>query len=300
LAQSFVNAGIQMEESRREEEEKRRQRELDDARKLAATERRARLITNAMLGAAIILIAALSFTPIRNEVWRQQAMGPALIPIPESNVILGDSRYNNEDPVFLPKDSYSIEAFRIEPYEVTNERYLLCVNSGNCSLPIAPSASYDGEANKSLPVVKITAIQASQFCAWLGRRLPSDLQWERAARYTDERLWPWGNSTPSPELANFFYEAEPRLQPVGQLMNGKSPEGIHDLAGNVLEWTRSAYSNPEKSELDLNAVKESDRLIVRGGGYNTNYESMNNTIAFRFPASPFAFNSAIGFRCAAK
>ncbi|HXD10522.1 MAG TPA: SUMF1/EgtB/PvdO family nonheme iron enzyme, partial [Anaerolineales bacterium] len=300
LAQSFVDAGIQMEESKRQEEAKRRQKEIDDAHKIAVTERQARQRTLGFLVIALMLVGVLAFDPVRDIWLQQQALGPMLIPIPGSAVILGDSRFNLADPSFLPRDNYSIEAFSIEPYEVTNKRYLLCVKSGNCSLPIAPSAGYDGDANADLPVVKITAVQASQFCEWLGRKLPDEMQWERAARFTDERLWPWGNPNPSEHLANFYYTAEPTLQPIGQYENGKSEEGIYDLAGNVAEWTSSSYFNPGKPELDLNLATSEDRLSVRGGSYDGNYEFMSNTIAFRMPASPFAINAAIGFRCVSK
>ncbi len=287
-------------------EEARRQKELKDAQKLAESalararaERRGRLLTIGMLIAALTLVGVLSYDPVRRAILRQQAMGPALISIPESEIMLGDSRYTNDDPSYLPRGSYIVEAFEIEPYEVTNERYLLCVKSGNCSLPIAPSSSYSGDANTKLPVVNITAVQASQFCEWLGRRLPSDLQWERAARFTDERIWPWGNFPPSVKQANFYYEEDPILQPIGQYESGKSPEGIYDLAGNVWEWTRSAYFSGQP-DLDLNSTTQPDAVSARGGGYDSNFESMKNTIAFRNSGTPFAPDGGIGFRCISK
>src|SRR6185503_10219823 len=201
-------------------------------------------------------------------------------------------------------------AFQIEPYEVTNQRYLLCVNSGTCSLPQADSSSYTGVENARLPVVNISAIQASLFCNWLDRSLPNDLQWERAARYIDERPWPWVGESPSIELANFFYEIEQlAIRPVGQYENGKSQEGVYDLAGNVWEWTRSAYYDYD-TELRYNEIDPKTvgvekvansipaALSVRGGSYDTTAESvMSNTIAFRLPSVPWQSNESIGFRC---
>jgi formylglycine-generating enzyme required for sulfatase activity len=224
-----------------------------------------------------------------------------LIPVPRSEAKMGNAGYSEDNPIFIPNKQYTIEAFGIEPYEVTNGRYLLCVESRHCSLPTAPPSSYSGNKNTNLPVVNITAIQANQFCEWLGRQLPTELEWERVARYTDERPWPWGESKPTPEQANFFYDTEPMLQPTGMFEKGKSEEGVYDLAGNAFEWTDSEYNNPESlAAFDLNVAKGDDRLSVRGGGYNVNYESMNNTIAFRFPASPFTSNNAIGFRCVSR
>lgn len=162
-------------------------------------------------------------------------------------------------------------------------------------MPLASLSSYT--ENGQLPVTNINAIQASQFCEWLGRQLPTELEWERAARFTDGRLWPWGSQPPTDELAYFYNDMNTSLSPVGQFENGKSEEGIYDLAGNVWEWTRSAYDfgNPDWK----NSTSETPiSLSVRGGDFQTNPETaMSGTIAYRYEAAPYFGDSARGFRC---
>jgi formylglycine-generating enzyme required for sulfatase activity len=298
LAQSFVDAGIQMEESKRQEEEKRRQKELEDARKLAATERRARLITNGVLAATVILIGVLSYAPIRNEIWRQQAKGLDLIIIPKSEVIIGNElNADGRNSFFLPPDKKVIEAFNIEPYEVTNERYMLCVKAGKCSVPLESTLIYNDLKNAKLPVVTITAIQASQFCEWLDRQLPTELEWERAARFTDGRPWPWGFQIPTDEFASFYNATNISLRPVGQYESGISEEGVYDLAGNVWEWTRSAYDF-DHPDWENSTSEPPISLSVKGGDFQTKPETaMSGTIAYRYEAGPYFGDSARGFRC---
>jgi formylglycine-generating enzyme required for sulfatase activity len=291
LEREFIEASIKI-QAREEEAERELQRhELEAARAQISAERQRRLATLGALIGALILIVVIAYPQAQDTWLRQQALEPNMVFLPGSEVFLGDSRNaDGQNLNFLPDVQQTIAAFRIEPYEVSNHRYLLCIRAGHCSPPAAPPSSYDGPENANLPVVNITALQASQFCEWLGRRLPSELEWERAARYTDGRQWPWGNQPPSAQLANFFYGGEPKIRPVGQYQSGKSPEGVYDLAGNVWEWTSSSfdYSDPKKSA-----------GVVRGGSYNATPDSvMQNTIAFRLAATPFTTDESIGFRCA--
>ena len=298
LAKSFIDAGIRTEDHIREEEEKRQQKELDDARKLAATERRASQRTLGFLVIALILVSVLAFDPLRDALLRQKAMGPELIPIPRSDAVIGDSRNANGPALeFLPAVTKAIDSFYIEPYEVTNARYLLCMNAGKCSVPLESPSIYREAKNAQLPVVNITAIQASQFCEWLGRQLPTELEWERAARSIDGRTWPWGDLLPTNEHANFRFDTETHLSPIGKYEKGKSLEGVYDLAGNVWEWTRSAY-NPDLPAWESSTAEPPISLSVRGGDFQTKPETgMSGTIAYRYETSPYAGDSARGFRC---
>ena len=310
LAQIYIHGGIELEDAKLREKERRQQKELEDARKLAATaqaqaraERRARQITVAMLVMLASLLILVGYQPVRNGILRQQAMGSALISIPKSEPVLGDSRYTKDNPAFLPRGSYALDAFQIDPYEVSNSRYLLCVKAGVCSYPLEDPKFFTAAVNAELPVVNISAIQASQFCRWLGRDLPNDLQWERAARYTDERTWPWGKSAPSVDNANLFFDnvqVPTQLKPIGQYKSGTSLEGAYDLAGNVWEWTRSDYYQYQ-SELDMDHFEIPKTISVRGGSYETNPQSaMSDTIAFRLPSTTYQPNKSIGFRCVSR
>jgi len=146
-------------------------------------------------------------------------------------------------------------------------------------------------------VVSVSAIQASQFCEWLGRLLPTDLEWERAARFTDGRLWPWGNQGPTDKLAYFYNDANVSLKSIGQYDDGKSMEGVYDLAGNVWEWTRSAYTLSQ-SAWENSSAEPPISLSVRGGNFQTNpVTAMFGTIAYRYETDPYFGDSARGFRC---
>jgi len=191
IEQTYLNACVDVRERTRVEKEQQQQRELESAKKQAMTERRVRRVTMGILIIAVILIGVLSYDPIRREVLKQQAMGPDLIEYSKSDVKLGDSRWNdNPDEVFYfyPEQFYPLSGFAIEPEMVTNYRYLKCVKADKCSLPSADPATYQ-DGNIENPVVNITALQASQFCTWLGRRLPTDKEWERATPSTELYEW---------------------------------------------------------------------------------------------------------------
>jgi formylglycine-generating enzyme required for sulfatase activity len=190
---------------------------------------------------------------------RQRALSPELVTIPASEAILGASFYTSERPDTLQEDMYLVGEFQIEPYEVTNERYLLCVEAKICSTPLDIPRNYTGDQNAQKPVTNVTALQANQFCAWLGRTLPTELQWERAARFTDGRNWPWGMSTPSAASTNLFFGELSTPQPVGHYKADQTPEGVYDLGGNIMEWTLSSYYKPQQT-VDLSRYEESDAL----------------------------------------
>jgi len=225
LAQSFVDAGAEMVEARKRTEESRRQKELDDAHKLAATERRGRLVGRWLLVIAAILIIVLSYKPIYVESLRQKAMRSEMAPIPEGDYPLGDEiQWTKEYPseYLIPK-SYHISAFSIDPYQVTNRRYGFCIESGICSKPNALQSSYTADENMDKPVVNITALDAAEFCNWIGQRLPNDKEWESAAR-----------------------------------------NNIFELAGNIWEWTRSPYNQKEPEWIDISKDPPVD-LTKKGG-----------------------------------
>jgi formylglycine-generating enzyme required for sulfatase activity/energy-coupling factor transporter ATP-binding protein EcfA2 len=190
LSQAFVAAGIKMEETEQRKKEQQQQRELEAARAQAKAERQARLRTIGMLAIAVVLVIVLSIDPIKRELLRRQALGPQLVEFTNPDGKLGDPRWSeNPDEVFYfyPEKSYSLSAFAIEPEPTTNKRYLKCVDAGKCSLPSEDPSIYLGNAD--IPVVQVTAFQASQFCAWLGRRLPTDKEWEQAGLSTDLYEW---------------------------------------------------------------------------------------------------------------
>jgi formylglycine-generating enzyme required for sulfatase activity len=221
----------------------------------------------------------------------EAATGP-VVEISAAEASLGSAI--NPAPLALPAETYQLEAFAIEPYEVTNGRFLLCVESGPCTAPGGLPSDYQSEARKDYPVTRVTAIQAMQFCQWIGRTLPTDEQWERAARGTEGRKWPWvGDDPPTPEQANVNFNAENgALQMVGLTQAGATPEGIYDLVGNVMEWTRSAY---KLDETGWNGLPDNPpaSLSARGGSYV--FSAVDITL--RTPIDPTASEAFVGFRC---
>ena len=146
------------------------------------------------------------------------------------------------------------------------------------------------------PVVQVSAGDATALCAWQGLRLPSEAEWEFAARGSDGRRYPWGNLAPgesAPRRANFGTvrccapdKADGYLHtaPVGQFPSGVSAFGILDMAGNVWEWTASAF--PGKPEL----------VALRGGGWGNNPYCLR--AAYRHGNPPDIGLDMVGFRCA--
>jgi formylglycine-generating enzyme required for sulfatase activity len=265
----------------------------------ANAERRAVNRTRLLLLASVVLVAILGVPVVYRAGLRYQAirLGP-VIWIPASQVMLGKTGGETEDGFFhfLQPQMYHLSGFAMDQYEVTNQRYNLCIQAGVCSRPITYSTSYESSEQKEFPVVDVTAYQASEFCQWLGRSLPSDTHWERAARSLDGRNWPWGNQpTPAETIADYANLNSNAVTKVGTFSKGNSVEGIVDLAGNVWEMTRSAYALKDPNEDPPADLPIS--ISLRGGGANTTASAMEDTIAYRADGSPTWHDSYIGFRC---
>ena len=149
-----------------------------------------------------------------------------------------------------PAHAVTVKGFWLDRTEVTNERYLDCVQAGKCApfrddvarrFGAGPEAGFRGPEQ---PVVGISAIDAGNYCAFRGLRLPREAEWERAARGDDKRMFAWGNAKPTPELA--CYGRKPGAKgattdAVGSHPTGAGPYGHLDLTGNVWEWTSDQY-----------------------------------------------------------
>ena len=263
------------------------------AKARAHAERRALVATWLLLTIAMVVVVALAAQPIY-RFWLQQQALDGMASIPASRPMLGIEVVGDDQ--YLPYRAYEVPAFAIEKYEVTNARYSLCVRAGACVSPISSSSEYTASERANYPVTNVTFGQARDFCNWLGRRLPTEFEWERAARGEEARLWPWRDPQPpaSLEHANLSYgDGSAKLQPVGRTLQGMSPDGVYDLAGNVWEWSSSPY------EVQTDDTQAETIIVysVRGGGGNLSADSMPN-IAIRLPAEPLVFDAYIGFRCA--
>ncbi len=216
----------------------------------------------------------------------------------------------------LPEHVVTLSAYYIDVHEVTNAQYLACVAAGGCSLPSSTgSATHpDYHTNPTYgdyPVIYVSWDQASAFCAWNGKRLPTEAEWEKAARGgcelvapatcgpEDERTYPWGEAALSCSLAN---NCGPDTFPVGSLSPaGDSPYGVRDMSGNVAEWVAdylsSDYSWCASGCTDPTGPASGIIRGVRDGAYY-NIDSYFR-VAHRGGTAPSMQRSGIGFRCAA-
>jgi formylglycine-generating enzyme required for sulfatase activity len=156
-----------------------------------------------------------------------------------------------------PQLSVYLEAFSIDQVEVSNARYQLCVQAGACDPPAYTSDRYADPAYTAHPVVGISPAQAGAFCRWVGGRLPSEAEWEKAARGTDGRIYPWDDAWDGTRLG-----LGPETAPVGSYLAGASPYGALDMVGNVAEWVSDPYAAYPGGRLYAPTGE-----MIPGGGY---------------------------------
>lgn len=193
-----------------------------------------------------------------------------------------------------PQHEVVINAFRIGKYEVTNAQYAQCVQARACAMP-NELQQYEDLSYASYPVVAVSWYQARDFCHWVGGRLPTEAEWEYAARGTDGRIYPWGNALPTCKLANYS-DCGGNLKPVGSFPEGASSFGVLDMAGNVWEWSAD-WSGPYVAERQINPTgpETGDARIIRGGAFK--YESMELRAVTRRGSNPRYYYGSLGFRC---
>lgn len=221
-------------------------------------------------------------------------------------------------PDEFPAHDVTLDAYWMDQLEVTNAMYALCVNAGACDLPqnlgTARIADYFGNSEfKNYPVVYVTWGQAKTYCEWANRRLPTEAEWERAARGDDLRTFPWGEDKPDWRFANFNMLVTDTSR-VGSYAMGASPFGVLDLAGNVAEWTNDFYdfdfylTSPLANPLGPESSSSLNR-VVRGGSLgdaeiNIRVSKRSSVRGSNLNAAPGSesylgdFSPRIGFRCA--
>jgi formylglycine-generating enzyme required for sulfatase activity len=190
-----------------------------------------------------------------------------------------------------PAHKVSVRAFFIDEKEVTNDQYAQFVRQTRRNPPSHwVNGQYaSGEAN--FPVFNVSWYDARDYCDWAGKRLPTEAEWEYAARGKENRLYPYGNVW-KPRFSNARETDLKKPQAVGSYPDGVSPFGLFDMAGNVAEWIADDYKPYEGSPVN----PDPGYKIIRGGAFNT-YAKEQTATDRRYDLPQRAFDF-IGFRCA--
>lgn len=231
--------------------------------------------------------------------------GMILLYVPAGEFIMGFSELTTASP----QHTVYLNAFWIDQNEVSNEMYKKCVEAGICTPPHKTTWDnrfeyYGTDFYSKFPVMKVDREQAQTYCEWVGRSLPTEAQWEKSARGTDGRIYPWGDIL-TKDYANYG-DGSHGPTPVRSYNSGKSPYGAFDMAGNVWEWVLDYYSPYSYSNDPIvNPVGPNEGMIgiVRGGAYGnvehnvpTYYRGrIDLDDEYKIWGSPWAAN---GFRCA--
>lgn len=203
-----------------------------------------------------------------------------------------------------PGRTIFLDTFAIDQVEVTNERYLTFVTATGHRNPPDPYGTdllISAIGIEHLPVVQVSWYDAQTYCRWAHKRLPTEAEWEKAARGTDGRRYPWGDEPPSVTRANFDREWDERntLRPVGSLPAGDSPYGVKDMAGNAREWVQDWYDPhyyPDAPERNPTGPEKGVVRSIRGGSWHSPLADIGAAARGR---GGFALQThGTGFRCA--
>jgi len=269
----------------------------DQVYRIAQARRRARLKNAAAVLVAAVLCAGayvyLMFRDPAAEIIGND--GAIAVVVPAGNFVMGDD-------VESPLREVYLDNFYIDKYEVTLSRYAKFIDATGGARPPEGWQQLHLESVGALPVVGVDWHDAEAYCRWAGKRLPTESEWEKAARGADGRKFPWGSEAPTPAHANFGKSADDPyiggLAPVESRPAGKSPYGAHDMAGNASEWVsdwfaagfvRGDVRNPKGPE-------NGTAKVIRGGGWYDPPERLNSSR--RMHASTTTRADDVGFRCA--
>jgi formylglycine-generating enzyme required for sulfatase activity len=201
-----------------------------------------------------------------------------------------------------PAFEVEVEEFWIDEHEVTVAAHAACVEAGACTPSLAPPPTGVPEAEVGqVPVTGVTWAQAVEHCAWRGKRLPTESEWEKAARGTDRRVMPWGNALPACGTANVLVMGRPcpgaprHPTPVHWFPADVSPYGVRGMAGNVQEWV-SDWRTRAPGAADPGSEGGKPRRVVRGGYYGSALPGL--TLPVRRGVVPDRALPRVGFRCA--
>lgn len=259
--------------------------------------------------ASACLVSALMATPA----WTM-AQSPAddMVAIPSGSFTMGSADGPADE---RPAHRLSLPAFRIDRYPVTNAQFaeflnavgpfnlkgerLFDVDDSDARIHQAGARWVADPGFELHPVVEVSWAGARDYCAWRGKRLPTEAEWEKAARGSDARRYPWGNASPDVTRAQFNAHYN-ETAPVDRFPAGAGPYGVQDLAGNAWEWVSSAYrSYPYNARDGREDPAAGPVRGTRGGGHDSGPDGITATQRGRnLSRNPRAGHHNIGFRCA--
>jgi len=240
------------------------------------------------------------------EPWTRFADAMVMVYVPAGEFLMGSTdadSYANDDE--KPQHTVYLDAFWIDKTEVTNAQFRECVEAGACQAPASNGSSsrdsYYGDSSfDNYPVIYVNWNQAKAYCEWAGGRLPTEAEWEKAARGTDGRKCPWGNQDPDCDRANYGSDCVGETSQVGNYPSGASPYGALDMAGNVWEWVADSYGDGYYAISPSNNPKGPDSggfKVLRGGSWVSSPDDVR--AAHRDVYAPDDLYHDIGFRCSA-
>jgi formylglycine-generating enzyme required for sulfatase activity len=225
--------------------------------------------------------------------------GREMVEIPEGPFKMGST---NGDFDEAPEHQVYLSTFYLDKYEVTQAEYDRFVRAAKRGKPFVPV--FDDDISKilraELAAMGMSWSDAAAYCQWGGKRLPTEAEWEKAAKGEGNRKYPWGD-TLAPMRANLDGEEDgfTYLAPPGKFEAGRSPYGLYDMAGNVAEWVYDTYDDKYYSRSpyrDPKGPEDGQNKVIRGGSWR---ESPNGArVSKRFQAKTWRTDATIGFRCA--
>ena len=224
-----------------------------------------------------------------------------MVSLPGGSFAMGtDSR---DWPDARPLHDVTVGAFSLDRYETTNALWAACVRCQVCDPPEEDSSftgrePYYGNVEfEDHPVVYVSWQQARAFCEGRGGRLPTEAEWELAARGAEDRDWPWGSQAPSARRANFGYRLGD-TSPAGDKPEGATPDGVEDLAGNVWEWVADTWESgyDDGPVTDPTGPTTGPLKVVRGGSFGSAEDDIRPWARTSYPGTGTMAN--VGFRCA--
>jgi formylglycine-generating enzyme required for sulfatase activity len=267
---------------------------------------------------------------IIEETWVRPADGMMMVYVPGGEFVMGSADHGAYAMQLCKQyfgdclwDSYgdegpahpvALSGFWIDHAEITNGHYRHCVEAGACKPPMqngsyTRESYYDNRAYDAYPVIYVTWFQAAEYCKWAGGQLPTEAQWEYAARGPDNRIFPWGSTfngsrvnycdtnCPLPFADHAVDDGFADTAPVGRYPAGKSWCGVLDMAGNVREWVADWYGFYPRPDKQINPQGPASGTLrgLRGGAWINVPDDIRSVN--RGSSDPNAAYHKVGFRC---